>query len=94
MVMEIDTDLTRRGCGNLAGHSECAASVVRSAIGRQDGCPSYGSGMCTCRIQRKSSEEERARLFIDDPAVALRYLGHRKHERQKSRKLIPVLAVA
>ena len=94
MVMELDAELPQRGCGNLAGHTECAAAVLKSFFNKENGCQGFGSKQCTCRHHPKEAERERAITFMDSPIVALRYIGHRKHEREKARKAEEALQLA
>jgi hypothetical protein len=71
-------------CNNLPGHSDCAKATFKTHMGKPCGCP--GNGLCVSR--RKENPEAnvgRARIFLDDLAVALRYMGHSKHEKHKVR---------
>lgn len=70
-------------CNNMAGHTNCAVHVLRTHFGKEHGCP----GGCNNCISRYKSHPEaipsRAVMFMEDPATALRYIGHHKNERSK-----------
>lgn len=70
-------------CNNMAGHSNCAAHILRTHLNKQGGCP----GACIACVSRYKGHPEavpiRAQVFMEDPAAALRYMGHSKHRRRK-----------
>lgn len=71
-----------QACNNMAGHSNCAAAIVRTFLGKPNGCP--GNGKCVCRYQgNPEADLDRAHVFQEDPVVAMRYVGHHKNERRK-----------
>lgn len=85
-------------CNNMAGHSDCAESILRASINqdmaRRNKPPVYKGGECpgscvVCVSRYKDHPEavpSRVVVFMQDPACALRYIGHHKNERSK-RKL-------
>jgi hypothetical protein len=81
---------TPQKCNQMAGHSSCAQAILRSATRKQNGCPSFGEKICTCRhAHSQAADMSRAEVFLSLPAVALRYLGERKHLREKEHRLLP-----
>jgi hypothetical protein len=70
----------------MAGHSNCAKDILRSHFHKEGGCP----GGCVSCISRYKNHPaaipSQAKTFMEDPAAALRYIGHSKNERRKKQK--------
>jgi hypothetical protein len=84
----MEQELVQHNCGNMAGHGNCAQAILKAIAGKQNGCPGIATKQCMCRhANNPAINVQRASLFLETPAVALRYLGHRAWSRAQEEAL-------
>lgn len=72
-------------CNNMAGHRDCAEHILRTHFGKTNGCPG-GAKCCISRYKNHDAAiPSQAVVFMEDPATALRYIGHSRNEQRKKR---------